>query len=122
MRLLAWSLTRMCRTRLTDVTSGFRAAGPRALPVFARHYPPEYLGDTVESLVLARKARLSVCEVAVAMRPRAAGNPSQSPLKATIYLGRAALVLLLAVIRSHPAVEVAGLAAPAAPQERGQVA
>ena len=102
MRLLAGSMTRLCRTRLTDVTSGFRATGPRALPVFARHYPPEYLGDTVESLVLASKAGLRVAEVAVSMRPRAGGRPSQSPFKATVYLGRAVLVLLLAVVRSHP--------------------
>lgn len=102
MRLLAASLTRLCGTRLTDVTSGYRAAGPRALPVFARHYPPEYLGDTVESLVLARKARLVIRETAVTMRPRAGGTPSQSPAKAAVYLGRAALVLLLAVVRTYP--------------------
>lgn len=122
MRLLAWSMTRMCRARLTDVTSGFRAAGPRAVPVFARYYPPEYLGDTVESLVLATKAKLSVLEVAVAMRPRAAGTPSQSPVKATIYLGRAVLVLLLAVIRSHPAAQVRGAPAPASLSDRETVA
>lgn len=116
MHLLAWSMTRMCRTRLTDVTSGFRAAGPRAVPVFARYYPPEYLGDTVESLVLANKAKLSIREVPVAMRPRAAGNPSQSPVRATIYLGRAVLVLLLAVIRSHPAARTPEIAAADVPQ------
>jgi len=108
MRLLAWAMTRMCGTRLTDVTSGFRAAGPRALPVFARHYPPEYLGDTVESLVLARKARLDVVEEAVVMRPRTAGTPSQSPFRATVYLGRAVLVLILAVVRSAPPAALPG--------------
>jgi glycosyltransferase involved in cell wall biosynthesis len=102
MRLLALSLSRICRTRLTDVTSGVRATGPRALPVFARFYPPEYLGDTVESLVLASKVRLDVLEVGVRMRPRAGGAPSQSLGKAAVYLGRAALVLILAVVRSHP--------------------
>lgn len=104
MRLLAWSLTRQCRTRLTDVTSGFRAAGPRALPVFARFYPPEYLGDTVESLVVARKARLWITEIPVTMRPRAGGTPSQNPWRAAVYLARAVLVLLLATVRSYPAV------------------
>lgn len=122
MRLLAWSMTRLCRTRLTDVTSGFRATGPRALPVFARHYPPEYLGDTVESLVLASKAGLTVTEVAVAMRPRAAGQPSQSPFKATVYLGRAVLVLLLAVIRSHPQLPLPPARAAAPLTERGRQA
>lgn len=112
MRVLAWSMTRLCRARLTDVTSGFRAAGARALPVFARYYPPEYLGDTVESLVLARKAQLTVVEEAVTMRPRTAGTPSQSPLRATVYLGRAVLVLILALVRSAPVGADAGMAVP----------
>jgi glycosyltransferase involved in cell wall biosynthesis len=104
MRVLAVALSALCRTRLTDVTSGFRAAGPRAVATFARHYPPEYLGDTVESLVIARRARLIVREVPATIRPRAGGSPSQSFVQATAYLLRALLVLLLAVIRSHPGV------------------
>jgi glycosyltransferase involved in cell wall biosynthesis len=102
MRLLARSLSRICRTRLTDVTSGFRATGPRALGLLARYYPSEYLGDTVESLVVVQKAGLRVREVPVTMRPRAGGTPSQSPVRATVYLGRAVLVLVLATIRKHP--------------------
>lgn len=105
MRILASALSRLCRTRLTDVTSGFRAAGPRAVLTFARHYPPEYLGDTVESLVVARRAGLVVREIPVSIRPRAGGCPSQSVVRATGYLLRAMLVLLLAMIRSHPDVE-----------------
>ena len=102
MRGLAAALSRITGTRLTDVTSGFRATGPAALPLFARDYPQEYLGDTVESLVLAHKAGLRIAQVPVAMRPRAAGQPSQSPLRATAYLLRASLVLLLAVVRRRP--------------------
>lgn len=102
MRLLAGSLSRQCRTRLTDVTSGFRSAGPAAVPVFARLYPPEYLGDTVESLVVARKFGLRITEIPVTMRPRVAGAPSQGLLRATVYLARAVLVLGLAAIRSYP--------------------
>lgn len=108
MRMLAGVLSRLCRTRLSDVTSGFRAAGPRAVPLFARAYPTEYLGDTVESLVLAKKAGLVVREVPVAMRPRAGGSPSQSPIRAAVYLARAALVLVLALIRPNPDVGSAG--------------
>ena len=37
----------------TDATSGFKASGPRAvLQLFAATYPAEYLGDTVEALVI----------------------------------------------------------------------
>ena len=35
----------------TDTTSGFKANGPRAIALFAQHYPAEYLGDTIDSLV-----------------------------------------------------------------------
>jgi glycosyltransferase involved in cell wall biosynthesis len=102
MKLLAWAMSRMCHTRLTDVTSGFRATGPRAIALLARYYPREYLGDTVESLVVVQKAGLRVREVGVSMRPRAGGTPSQSSLRSAAYLARALLVLLLAVIRTHP--------------------
>ena len=102
MKLLAATLSRITGTRLTDVTSGFRATGPAALALFARDYPQEYLGDTVESLVLAHRAGLRIAQVPVQMRPRAGGQPSQSPLRATFYLFRAGLVLLLAVVRRRP--------------------
>ena len=53
MRLLASVLSRLAGTKLTDAASGFRAAGPRCIELFALHYPAEYLGDTIESLVIA---------------------------------------------------------------------
>ena len=58
MVMLARVLSRLSHTRLTDVTSGFRASNRRAIAVFASHYPAEYLGDTVESLVIAVRTRL----------------------------------------------------------------
>lgn len=102
MRVLAGTLSRMTRQRLTDVTSGFRAANRRAMTVFAVHYPAEYLGDTVESLVIAHRTGCRITQVPVAMRPRAAGQPSQSPLRAALYLGRAAVALCLALVRPWP--------------------
>jgi glycosyltransferase involved in cell wall biosynthesis len=63
MRTLAFHLSRLTKARLTDATSGFRASGPRAVALFARHYPVEYLGDTVESLVIAALAGLRVKQV-----------------------------------------------------------
>lgn len=108
MRLLAGTLSRMTRQRLTDVTSGFRAANRRAMTVFAVHYPAEYLGDTVESLVIAHRTGCRITQVPVAMRPRAAGQPSQSPARAALYLGRAVVALCLALVRPWPT----GLEAP----------
>ena len=99
MSLLARVLSGLTGVRLNDVTSGFRASGPRAVRIFAREYPAEYLGDTVESLVVAHRVGLVVTQVPVVMRPRQGGVPSHSPAKSAIYLFRALLVLLLALMR-----------------------
>jgi glycosyltransferase involved in cell wall biosynthesis len=105
MVVLSKVLSRLARTRLTDVTSGFKASGGRALVVFAEHYPVEYLGDTVESLVIALRAGCRVTQVPAHMRPRRGGNPSHRPLKSMIYLFRAGFALLLALIRRWETVD-----------------
>jgi glycosyltransferase involved in cell wall biosynthesis len=99
MRLLARVISRIAKTRLTDVTSGFRAADRKGIDLFAGWYPVEYLGDTVETLVFAARRGLKIRQVPVAMRVRMAGTPSHSPLRATIYLARACAILVLALIR-----------------------
>lgn len=99
MLLLSTFLSRTARTKLTDTTSGFRLSGPRAVRLFAEHYPAEYLGDTIESLVIAARARCVIVQVPVSMRVRAGGRPSHHPVKAAVYLARAVLALLFALIR-----------------------
>ena len=99
MVVLSRVLSQLAGTRLSDTTSGFRASGPVAVRLFAEHYPAEYLGDTVESLVIAARSGLRIAQVPVAMRARSAGTPSHAPFKSAIYLGRAALALGISLIR-----------------------
>lgn len=99
MKMLASVLSRVGRTRLTDVTSGFRAGNRRAIDQYVHYYPAEYLGDTVDSLVSALHSGLTVTQVPVAMRPRAYGRPSQNPFGAAIYLLRTTFALTLALLR-----------------------
>ena len=101
-RFIAAVVSLFARTRLSDATSGFRIAGPRAVEVFAAHYPVEWLGDTVESIILATRQGLTVREIPVVMNERAGGVPSQSVLRATLYTGRILFILGLATIRSVP--------------------
>lgn len=109
MGLLAAVLSRVTRTRLTDTTSGFKMMNARAITVFASNYPAEYLGDTVEALVIASRARLTVRQVGVSMRPRAGGAPSHNPWKAAVFLLRAFFALLISLSRpSAPLPEPAG--------------
>jgi glycosyltransferase involved in cell wall biosynthesis len=105
MVVLASILSRTAETRLTDTTSGFRASGPRAVELFAQHYPAEYLGDTVESLVIAARAKLIIRQIGVSMRERAGGTPSQNPVKAAMYLARVALAMAFAFIRPKISVK-----------------
>ncbi|HUG83066.1 MAG TPA: glycosyltransferase family 2 protein [Euzebya sp.] len=99
MVLLAAVLGRLAGTQLTDVTSGFRAFGPRAITLLAHTLPTEYLGDTVDAIVIGSRAGLRIRQQPVIMRPRQGGEPSQSPARAALYLGRAGLALLLAAVR-----------------------
>ena len=99
MDMLSWSLSRMAGTRIADTTSGFRSAGPRAIDLFAEAYPAEYLGDTVESLVLASRAGLTITQVPVTMHPRQGGAPSQNPLRSAWFLGRAVMAVGVALTR-----------------------
>ena len=99
MNILAHLLSKSAGHKLTDTTSGFRATGPRAVRLFAEHYPAEYLGDTVESLVIAARAGYTIVQVPVSMRPRVGGTPSHSPIKASIFLARVGIAMLFAFLR-----------------------
>ena len=99
MIFLARVLSRVSKATLTDATSGFRAANRRAIDQYVRYYPAEYFGDTLDSLVAAVHAGLTVTQVPVAMRPRVHGQPSQGTIGASLYLLRAVFALSLAVMR-----------------------
>lgn len=99
MRMLAAAVGGVAGRPLTDVTSGFKATGPRAVELFARTYPAEYLGDTIEALVIAARAGLAIEQVPVRMRVRQGGSPSHRPVRAAVYLARAAIAFLLALLR-----------------------
>lgn len=103
MTVLARVLSKLAHEPLSDVTSGFRATNLRASRLFAAHYPSEYLGDTVESLVIALRMGCRVHQIPVSMRPRTTGRASQNTLRSVLYLSRALAALGLALVRRWPA-------------------
>ena len=102
MRLLSVALSGIVGTSVSDPTSGFRLVNRRALSLFAEHYPEEYLGDTVEALVLAHRAGLTIKQVPVAMRVRETGTASTNPVRSAVYLVRVVVAVGLALIRRRP--------------------
>lgn len=94
MVLLSKALSRMNRGSISDPTSGFRSAGPRAIDLFASEYPADYLGDTVGSLAIAIRQGMVVHETPVTMYFRQSGRPSKNALWSALYLGRATLAII----------------------------
>jgi len=87
----------------SDTSSGFRAFSAPLLAFYAANYPNEYLGDTVEALLLACHAGFRVVEVPVSMRVRAAGTPSTQSFRLAYHYLRALLSMLSqAPIRRRP--------------------
>ncbi len=94
MVLLSKALSRMNKGTISDPTSGFRSAGPRAISLFAVDYPADYLGDTVGSLAIAIRNGLVIHETPVTMYFRQTGRPSKNAVWSALYLGRATLAII----------------------------
>ena len=85
------------RSRLTDTTSGFRAAGQNCIRFFSRHYPDDY--PEVEALVLLHKNGFSIMEVPVKMSERSGGRSSITPVKSVYYMFKVFLAILVDLIK-----------------------
>jgi hypothetical protein len=92
-RYLSAMLRLRCGARVTDPTSGFRAAGRRAIDLFARAYPPDY--PEPESIAVAARAGLRVREIPVRMAERAHGESSIGLSRSVYYLLKVSLALVV---------------------------
>lgn len=99
MGLLRTTLRLLTGRSFSDTSSGFRGFSRPALELFARHYPVDYLSDTVEALLLACYAGLDVVEVPVNMRERAAGLASNRNVRLLYHYVRLMIVLLTSASR-----------------------
>ena len=82
---------------LTDTTSGFRAAGPRAIALYAAAYPHDY--PEVEALVIGHRAGLRIIEAPVAMRERQGGQTSITPIRSAYYMVKVLLAIAMQLMR-----------------------
>ncbi|BDG07159.1 glycosyltransferase family 2 protein [Anaeromyxobacter paludicola] len=96
-RYLSLFLRLRCGVLATDPTSGFRAAGRRAIELFARRYPSDY--PEPEAIAVAARAGLRVREVPVTMAERRHGRSSIDAWRTLYYLLKVSLALLLLPVR-----------------------
>ncbi len=66
---------------INDPTSGFRLFGRRAINFYADTLPPNFIGDTVEALILGAKEGLRIESQVVQMAPRQSGKSSHTGVK-----------------------------------------
>lgn len=90
----------ICRQRLTDPTSGFRAFGQRAIRLAAEHYPHDF--PEPESVVLFVRAGLRVAEIPVTMNPRYGGRSSIRLIDSVYYMAKVLLAILIGLLRRPP--------------------
>ena len=79
--ILCLQMRMVHRIKITDPTSGFRASGRNSIAILAQTYPTAFLQDTIGSLILVKKAKLSIVEVNTPMKPRIVGESSQKTLR-----------------------------------------
>jgi len=83
--------------RVTDTTSGFRAANRRVIEFFSRSYPEDY--PEVESLVLLHRAGMTIGEVPVVMRDRTEGSSSITPIRSAYYMIKVLLAVFIDLLK-----------------------
>lgn len=96
-RYLCWFLRLRCGVRVTDPTSGFRAAGRAAIELFARTYSSDF--PEPEAVAIAARAGLTLAEVPVKMAARQHGESSIGAFGTLYYLVKVSLALVLLPIR-----------------------
>ncbi|MBI1912049.1 MAG: glycosyltransferase family 2 protein [Deltaproteobacteria bacterium] len=85
------------KEKVTDTTSGFRAAGRDCITFFSNHYPDDY--PEVEALVLLHKKGFSILEVPVKMFERAGGRSSITPVRSVYYMIKVLLAIFVDLLK-----------------------
>lgn len=97
MRIFSLVLSTILQKRVSDTTSGFRAANRRVIDFFSRCYPEDY--PEVEALVLVHKQGMRVVEVPVGMRERTGGRTSITAGRSVYYMVKVLLAVLIDLMK-----------------------
>jgi glycosyltransferase involved in cell wall biosynthesis len=95
--IFSFVLSRILGVKVTDSTSGFRAANRRVIEFFAYTYPDDY--PEVEALVLLHKIGLRLIEVPAAMRERTGGRSSITPVRSLYYMTKVLMAIFIDLMK-----------------------
>ncbi|NWF93014.1 MAG: glycosyltransferase family 2 protein [Syntrophaceae bacterium] len=88
-RVISWIVGQ----KITDPTSGFRAANRKAIQLFSFDYPQDY--PEPEVLVLLHQYGLKMAEVPIGMSKRYAGESSITRVRSIYYMIKVLLAILV---------------------------
>ena len=90
---LSWLIYVLSKQKITDPTSGLRAANRKTIELFCKTYPIDY--PEPESIVEALNANLSITEIPVKMRERSEGKSSIDIFSSVYYMIKVSLAIII---------------------------
>ena len=100
--ILSGVISNIIKQKITDPTSGFRAANRKAVRLFAFYYPQDY--PEPEVLVLLSKSGLKIAEVPVTMKQRYSGGSSITRIRAVYYMVKVLLAIFVDCFKKPPLI------------------
>jgi hypothetical protein len=86
--------------KITDPTSGFRAANRKAIRLFSIDYPQDY--PEPEVLVLLHQCGLKMAEAPIEMNERYSGESSITKLRSIYYMVKVLLAIFVDCFKKQP--------------------
>lgn len=90
--LSSW-LRVLCKLKIKDVTSGYRAVNRKLIELYAKEYPADY--PEPQALVAAAMMGVRVCEVPVVMKAREYGTSSIDLRRSVYYMFKVAIDMFI---------------------------
>jgi len=104
--ILSYVISMIVRQKITDPTSGFRAANRRTIQLFASEYPQDY--PEPEVVVLLHQCHLKMVEVPVGMSERYSGESSITKIRSIYYMVKVLLAIFVDYFKQPPLLEKEG--------------
>jgi hypothetical protein len=98
--ILSKTISMVVGQKLTDPTSGFRAANRRAIQLFSANYPQDY--PEPEALVLLHKWGLKMKEVPTKINQRYSGESSITKIRSIYYMVKVLLAIFVDCFKKRP--------------------
>jgi glycosyltransferase involved in cell wall biosynthesis len=104
--VLSGIISVIVRQKITDPTSGFRAANRMAIQLFASDYPQDY--PEPEILVLLSRSGLKMKEIPVNIVQRSYGESSITWIRSAYYMIKVLLAIFVDCFKERPVVKQGG--------------